>query len=257
MKLRTMFVCSLVIMVCLGGCGKKERIEGTVQDVFGNPLKDVTIKIENSTFTSVTDNSGHYSLDYAPGSIKLIFSKDGYTTMNLDLNIQQKAHYPAELMVLYPIPEESGMFYIDTEKKQLVKLKPNGKVVEKKTKNKGFSLTMNYRYSVKYSNPVLTIKPGKAQFIDKIPYLIKISKVHENDVIYEGNLNMFERHDKYSGFIKDSSSKLGKEGLLVRTVDLSAGSYAWVEMLKNDMIGAIPKNGGSVIGFKVEGASPN
>jgi len=220
-------------------------------------MKDVTIKIEKSTFTAVTGNSGQYSLDYAPGSIKLIFSKDGYTTMNLDLNIQQKVHYPAELMVLYPIPKDSGMFYIDSGNKQLVKLEPNCKVEETKTQSQEFSHTMNCRYSVKYSSPAITIKPGKAQFIDKVPYIINISTVNENGIIYEGNLNGFERHDKYSGFIKASTSEQGNEGLLVRTADLSPGSYAWIEMLKSGFIGTIPKNSGSAIGFKVEGASTN
>lgn len=265
MKFRALLVGLMIVMVCLGGCGKKKRIEGTVYDVFGNPLKDVTVKIEKTTFTAITDNSGHYSLEYAPGPIKLIFSKDGYTTMSLNLNIQQKVHYPAEPVVLYPIPKDSGMFYIDFERKQLVKIEPNCKVVVTKTQNQGYLLpTWNYHYSVKCSNPAITIKPGKAQFIDKIPhYGINIFRVNKNGIIFDADLvnlspmgGMDIDRVKHSGFIKDSFSELGKEGLLVRTVDLSPGSYAWVEMF-NTGDSVIPKEDGFAIGFKVGGASAN
>lgn len=63
---------------------------------------------------------------------------------------------------------------------------------------------------------------------------------------------MFERADKYTGFIQDSESRKGNEGLFVRTVDLSPGSYAWVQMLSTGSIGDIPKKGGAVCGFLVE-----
>ena len=45
------FMTSLVLsMLFLTGCGKSDRIEGKVQDVFGNPLPGVTISIKNSAF---------------------------------------------------------------------------------------------------------------------------------------------------------------------------------------------------------------
>lgn len=251
MKFRMVIVCLLVVVFCLVGCGKKERIEGVVQDAFGNPLKDVSVKIEKTTFTSITDGSGKYSIDYAPGAIKLIFSKENYTTINLELSIQQKSYFPAELIVLYPIPKEKGLFYIDKEKKQLVKLESNCIVDEVSTSNPGFSLTMHYRHFVKFQKPAMTIKPGKTEFIDNIPYGINIFAIKDDGLIYEGDLNMFERHDKSTGFIKDSESKKGTEGLLVREIDLSAGSYAWIEMLNTQTIGAIPKKGGAAIGFVV------
>jgi len=189
MRLRTAFVFLLIVTGLFTGCGKNEKIEGKVQDVFGNPLKDVVVKIQKSTFSSITDGSGDYSIDYAPGTINMVFSKNGYTTSGLDLNIQQKTHFPAEIITLYPIPQEDGMFYIDTDNKRLVKLEENGRLAETETQTQSFFFT-NYRYYVRYLKPSTTsIRSGKAMFIDRIPYQTELATVKENGLIYEGTLS--------------------------------------------------------------------
>lgn len=169
------FVIFIIGITILIGCSKSEKIEGVVKDIFGNPLSDVTVKIEKSTFSDKTDSSGRYSLDYVPGSINVVFSKEGYTTKNLTLDIQQKAYFPAETMVLYPIPPNNTLFYIDMDSKQLVKLDPNSKIEKRVKKNEGFSLTQNYSYFIQDTGNKPTIKAGKSMFVDRIPYLIMLA----------------------------------------------------------------------------------
>lgn len=252
MKIKTAFVFLIMASILIIGCEKNEKIEGKVEDIFGNPLKDVTIKIQKSTFSSTTDGSGSYSLDYAPGTIALVFSKPGFTTSNLELNIQQKTRYPAEVITLYPIPQEDGVFYIDIANRRLVKLEENGKIETIKPKDY-FSLSTSYRHYARNYNPLtLTIKSGKAMFIDRSPYKARFSSVKENGLIYGGNSNI-EGNDVYSGFLQDAVSKIGDEKLIIRTVELSTGSYALVNMLGNN--DNIPKEGGSVFGFQVEAAA--
>jgi uncharacterized protein YecT (DUF1311 family) len=226
MKLRIIFVFLLIVVTLLIGCGKDEKIEGKVQDIFGNPIKDVTVKIQTTTFSAITDKSGNYSLDYAPGSMKLIFSKEGYTTGILDLNIQQKIYFPAEILGLCPIPSESGIFYVDFENKRLIKIEENGRMESYFTgENVGY-----WSYVVKFFKPVLTIKPGKSMFIDRLPYSVIPSTVKENGLIYNGIWNMAQKSHKYSGFLQDSQSNIGVENLLIRTVELSSGTYAWIKI---------------------------
>lgn len=252
MMFKALSVFLLFFATLFSGCGKNERIVGKVQDVFANPLADVTVKIQKSTFSAKTDNSGSYSLDYAPGSMKLIFSKTGYTTHILDLDIQQKSYFPAEIITLYPIPQENGLYYIDTEKKQLLKLEENGIVEEFKSQYR-WSMSWNCRYFVfGSSKSVASIKPGKIMFIDRIPYFIMLSTLKKDGLIYQGDLSMASRSDKYSGFIKEKILRVGEENLLIRTFELSHGSYAWVHMFKNELIGAIPKKGGLALRLQVE-----
>jgi len=233
-------------VILLTGCGKNKRIEGKVQDAFGSPLSDVTVKIEKSAFSAKTDGSGQYSLDYAPGPIKLIFSKKGYTTRELTLNIQQKVHFPAEKMVLYPIPTENGLFYIDIDNKRLVKLDKNGTMKEREGGAKS--------YYIQPPKNVPTIKAGKSMFIDEVPYRINLATVNKDGLIYKGDFDILGRYDYYNGFLEDEGERVGKEKLWVRTVDLSPGLYAWVQIDEGweDWIGAIPKKNGSAFIFRVE-----
>lgn len=118
---------------------------------------------------------------------------------------------------------------------------------------KGF-LTSNYSYYIQPPKNVPTIKAGKSMFIDKVPYRIMLTTVNKDGLIYKGDFNAYERYDYYNGFLEDEGERVGKEKLLVRTVDLSPGLYAWVQMDEEweDMIGAIPEGNGFAFIFKVE-----
>src|SRR5882757_9050908 len=50
-----------------------QRIEGTVRDESGQPLKGATVHVKGSKKTVPTDENGHYSIEAAPGS-RLEFS---------------------------------------------------------------------------------------------------------------------------------------------------------------------------------------
>lgn len=70
-----------ILSACLLGCGKNEEdsnIMGKVINVFGDPLGGVHVSIENSEFTSITGQDGMYSLDYVPGTIKIVYTKEGF-----------------------------------------------------------------------------------------------------------------------------------------------------------------------------------
>jgi tetratricopeptide (TPR) repeat protein len=63
------------------------HLKGLLIDNLGNPVAGAEVSIANTTFKTHTDNSGHYSLEYAPGRIEMQFEKEGYqpTTLSLEL----------------------------------------------------------------------------------------------------------------------------------------------------------------------------
>jgi hypothetical protein len=248
MRTRGTVLFVIVLSLAVSACGKPARIVGTVQDIFGVPLRSAIIKIEKSTFTANSDESGMYSIDYAPGSIRLAISRPGYTTSSIDLSIQQKVYYPVEPIVLYPIPTQPGFYYIDFDKKKLVTLESNAVIVaDQRRESIGIFDKTIYSWGCAITGklgspdtpPVLEINPGKQSFIDRRPDAIALTRVKEyvpgsgglNSLIREITLSVFESSENYSGLLVDDRSSVGPEGLLVRTAELPPGEYCWIKQV--------------------------
>ena len=96
---------SILTIFVLTSCSPPQKIEGEVKDNFGNSLTGVEVKIQGTTFQAETDESGKYSLDYAPGTFKIDFRKEGYLGTTLELAISEKSYLPAETQTLIKYPE--------------------------------------------------------------------------------------------------------------------------------------------------------
>ena len=103
MKTISLRVSTVIFLLLFIGCSKPV-IEGQVVDDLGVPVEGVVIKIMNSSLSSKTDSEGKYSVTFVPGEIKLMFTKSGYVSDSLSLNITEKTKYPAENIILYKIP---------------------------------------------------------------------------------------------------------------------------------------------------------
>jgi len=101
---------SLLLAIC-GGCGQK-GVSGQVVDPEGNYIEGVLVKIEKSNFEAATDKEGKYIVDYAPGSFKIIFSKNNYSKYEMELNLSNKTLFPAETITLYPVRDEKELYSI-------------------------------------------------------------------------------------------------------------------------------------------------
>jgi len=246
----------ILSLLILTSCGSK-KIEGKVEDVFGNPLSNVKVKIDKSTFSTTTNSSGEYSIDYAPGNIKLYFIKDGYTTQTLTLNIQQKSKYPAEKIVLYPIPKERGMYYVDFDKKRLVKLNINGSIKYDYKTDNFFSWKTEEKYFLVINKSIPILKSGNIIFIDTTSFKFGLMNVNNqniflhvaihhpsnDDVLYGNNIN-----EKYLEVSNGSNIK-------VRFAHLQQGKYAFIDYIDKKYMGGkeitIPHKNGVGIVFNV------
>ena len=200
-----------------------EHIDGEVRDVFGKPLADVTVKVEKSRFEAMTDSSGNFSLDYAPGKFSLVFFKKGYTTRKLSLDISQKVYFPVETMVLYPIPQQEGVFYVGPER--LTKLTEGSVIMRKNTvEKKTFYQKTRYRFFSKYAGLPPIIQPGRITFIDRVPKNLSLAKADDKWVIFETMVDVLIPRDEYKR-VEEVTDKIGEEKLLVRTVLLKPGNY--------------------------------
>jgi len=243
-----------IALILLSGCGSSE-IQGIVKDPFGNGLDGVTINIINSELKSSTDKNGGYVIKYVMGTFTVQYAKPGYTTQKINLNLQEKTRFPAQPVILYPIPTEAGIYYIGD--KNLIKL-PISEIVSQEIKEKSREALFGLGKShIKYFPSKLielSVKEGKAQFIDRISkplasmrlskdgffvYLISVAGGIEFKVVYDGS-------------VSGESNKIGEEKLLVRTMECKPGTYAFVEMFKNPLGVTLPKPKGNCFAFFVK-----
>ena len=85
-------------------------INGFVKDHFGEPIKDVQVKIKHSRFTSKTNGKGKYVIKYIPGTFTVIYSKEGYSKHEITLSLSTKDEFPIEDVSLIKLPENPGVY---------------------------------------------------------------------------------------------------------------------------------------------------
>jgi len=207
------------------------RIHGTVLDPFGKGIEGVSVKIETSAFEATTDANGEYAIDYAPGALHLRFFKNGYTTRTLDLSLNQKSDFPAEKILMYPIPGERGMFYISSDS-----LVPLAVADVRRSDQKGTWSSVHRYYAGGEAG--LSVESGEAVFIDTEPKPIHLCKLGPNRLIYDVTYQMMLAKPTFDCFREDETQQVGEEQLTVRKVKLDSGSWAWVEIDQGPVIGS-------------------
>lgn len=96
----------------MSSSGNGASLTGKVFDIFGKPLAGVSVSVRNTRFSTTTDSQGNYSLGYVPGTIQVIFSKGGYYTGSLKLQIVTPSVYPVHDFPLFKELPGPGIFFI-------------------------------------------------------------------------------------------------------------------------------------------------
>lgn len=216
----------------LAGCSKK--IEGVVVDHVKRPLADVSVKVVSAAFQAQTDAKGHYAVDYVPGTVTLQYSKPGFTTEQLTLNIQQKTKYPADTIMAYPF--RAGMISVlaDTG---LITLAASRITMTKSAYSYNIFHQPNdaWNYCTKDSSCV-TIPAGRVVFADNSPKPLRLCKLRDNTLMrsYRWEFGPVWVYDGEKLVKEPETSKRGQEQVSYRTVTLEPGEYAWAETAEKD-----------------------
>lgn len=137
----------IINAILFAGC-TKPTITGKVFDIFGNPVKDATVKIEGTQFTCQSAEDGSYSVGYVPGDIMVKITKQGFTENSFPLKISTEATFPAENKTIYELPSAKGIWFLDLEKKQYVSVKPTSVQMNKWDSSRGFFYSETESYTV-------------------------------------------------------------------------------------------------------------
>jgi len=101
----------------------KALINGCVKDYWGTPIQNVKVKVKNSKYKSFSDKKGRYSVEYVPGTFTVLYSKEGYSSYEMQLSLSSKEKFEAEDVKLIKLPEKQGVYFYD--KKGIVPLISN------------------------------------------------------------------------------------------------------------------------------------
>lgn len=98
-------ILTAALLVLLLGHTAMAQVKGTVVNAFTKqPLPDVQVAIENSTYAATTDEQGGYSIEYFPGDFVVNYNKSGFSPASVNLKLGVQGTYPAATVAMAPIP---------------------------------------------------------------------------------------------------------------------------------------------------------
>lgn len=236
------------------GCGGA-KVTGSVTASFGDPLEGVTVKVEKSAYQATTDAGGKYSVEYAPGAFTVVFSKPGYTTHRLDLNIQAKTKFQSDRVILYPAPLDGQIIHLAAGKTATFNL--SGKIEESGGSDDG-----EVQKSTCGGVSDLMVAPGEAVFLAKSAKA-RLFLQNVDGSLLSKSLG-WTINKVYDGRVKDSVTEVGEERVAAHKVVLDGGkTYAWATPYETIMGDSLLEKGAPCARIKTTGeasaiqSSPN
>jgi hypothetical protein len=230
------FILLAVLGLC--GCGPTAQLRGKVADGFGEPLKAVQVSIATTDLKTATGSDGEFKLRYIPGKFVVNFRKDGYTGASLNQEVATETQVPLQRVVLYKLPSAPGIWLFAEH--DYVGL-GQGKLTITGGDLSKFAWVYDKAFYVS-GNFTKLPRTESYRFADNMPQAMALIRL-------AGPNLLGLRREAFNGvgnsaflFIGEKSENVG--GLLVRTVSLKSGRYAYAQ---------IPR---SIVGFNLPPAEP-
>jgi hypothetical protein len=77
----------LLLVLLISSQLQAYQLHGHIKDQAGEPLSDVSVYLNNSTYGTVTDLKGNYILELKPGTYTVKFEFIGFVSKNIEVNI--------------------------------------------------------------------------------------------------------------------------------------------------------------------------
>lgn len=100
----------IAFALLLTGCGQP-AIQGVVQDMHGEALPGVSVRVAGSDQSALTDARGKYLIKHELGMFQLVYAKSGYTTAQTDMYYSEPALNQQPPVKLWSVPPKEGVFH--------------------------------------------------------------------------------------------------------------------------------------------------
>lgn len=244
-----------VIYLDKNGSWNRAGVRGRVVDVFGHPLSNVAVRLKGQDVTTITDDDGLYRLNPDSGRHTMLFSKLGYTSEQSPLFFRKRGKTLAT-KILYPIPQESGMFYVAPD--SLLPL-PTQTLQKISTQNMQLHAA-DVKFVLPDSIP-LAIPADSAIFIDTEPdgkWFARLTPA--GTVKHVSTHYSFGEKTIFSGIQREVKSRqVGLQKLRIWKLHLKPGLYAWIGHDEASNRKSSLRSGLQAFVFQVQtkGVSPN
>ncbi len=213
----------VLLGACLASCGKAKRIEGRVVSESGEPLAGVKVQVVNSAFMATTNQSGRYSLDYAPGTLQVAFAQDGRFTDTLNLSLSQKSYFPAAEVRLLRIPAEPGVVWVSPKgyvalsaaEVQAIVVRPGRTIFDREVQ------------TFKPAGEPTIVSDRAPRFLDTTPAGLALVKLDEGGKIATASYGSFGLDSNVESDRCEETVRRRAETCVERTAPLEPGDYVF------------------------------
>lgn len=106
-------VCVIVGLSVIGlaaGCTQTVRLRGVTQDISGQALPGVVVRVAGTDHEALSTATGRYTLRTGPAELHLEFFKTGYTPAQLTVSATAAGTAEVEPVQLWPLPIGEGVY---------------------------------------------------------------------------------------------------------------------------------------------------
>ena len=113
-----------MLLSLIFACGGDPQVEGTVVDIWNNPISGAEVHMDNGESPTQSSSSGSFSFKAQEGKMRFRAKKEGYMAGVAQGNYKKDAEMPKVEIQLYPLAKENGVWFIDTETYTQVQQRP-------------------------------------------------------------------------------------------------------------------------------------
>lgn len=107
------YIIIIELILIFTSCNKTSTIHGNLVDNFSKPVKDVDIRIPNSTHITKSDKLGNFNIDFSTSKFTVEFSKKNYIPVTRSIRLEKCTRFPFGTIFMYRIPDTLGVFFKD------------------------------------------------------------------------------------------------------------------------------------------------
>ncbi len=116
-----------VLLLSTAACQAQiPKVQGQVIDIWEDPVEGATVMVEGGTERPLTNASGHYLLERVPGRRTAKAGRKGYIQQHVEIDMSEGGPHGEQgpTFVLYPQPEQRGLFVVMRDHYEAIEPQP-------------------------------------------------------------------------------------------------------------------------------------